>query len=67
MVGNQLQWGLVVVSASHALPVVVLLKQKVLKGADVYSTESCFQTHTHIGIYWSVCVDSVRLLLSICP
>lgn len=42
MVGNQLQWGLVVVSASHTLPVVVLVKQKVLTGADVYRAESCF-------------------------
>ena len=41
MVGNQLQWGLVVVSTSQALPVVVLVKHRVLTGADVYRAESC--------------------------
>lgn len=42
MVGNLLQWGLVVVSALYGFPVVVLVKYKVLTGADVYRPESCF-------------------------
>lgn len=41
MVGNLLQWGLVVFSASHALLVVVMVKNKVLTGADVYWADSC--------------------------
>lgn len=41
MVGNQLQWGLVVISALRGLPVVVLVEHKALTGADVYRAESC--------------------------